>query len=89
MNASVSNIPAVPKYLVLLTKFKNMGDCEITGTHDVTVLYAGLFAAQAACTYAGYNSLKYGEAVSYLILNKVEYVRTYKDVNHGAGKDDA
>ena len=87
MSASVSNIPSIPTYLVLLTKFKNMGDDELTGSHDVTTLYAGAFAAEAACIYAGYNNLVYGEAVSYIVLNKVEYVRTYKDIKHGKGKN--
>ena len=89
MSASVSNIPAIPKYLVLRTKFKDMKEDEVDGTHRVVTLYAGAFAAEAACIFAGCNNLEYGEAVSYLVLNKVEYVRTYKDVNHDAGKDDA
>ncbi len=84
MIASVSNIPSVPMYLVILTKFKNMGDCELDGSHDVTVLYAGDYAAQAACTYASTHP-KYGESVSYLVLNKVEYVRTYRGES-GKGK---
>ncbi len=83
MSTSVSKIVSIPWILVLVTKFKGMGDCnEITGTHEVTTLYAGNESLPAITEYLGYTPL-YGESVSYLILNKVAHIKEYKEVSHG------
>ena len=83
MSTSVSKIVSVPWILVLVTKFKGMGDCnEMTGTHEVTVLYAGNESLPAITEYLRYTPLC-RESVSYLVLNEVAFTKEYKEVTGG------
>ena len=83
MGIPVTNVVAIPQYLVLVTKFKGMGDCnEMTGTHSVITLYAGNDETSAIGIFSSHK-LERGESVSFIRLDHVVWAKHYKERHDG------